>query len=77
MPRTSSMPTSAGYNARAAVAAAAQQQPRATLSRPARGVESTPPQTPAEQQPARAFGAAAMLDEAVLDIPAYLRRSRG
>jgi cell division protein FtsZ len=30
-----------------------------------------------EMQPARAFGPAAMLDEAVLDIPAYLRRSKG
>jgi cell division protein FtsZ len=29
------------------------------------------------QQPVRAFGPAAMLDEAVLDIPAYLRRSKG
>jgi cell division protein FtsZ len=29
-----------------------------------------------EVQPARAFGAAAIHDEAVLDIPAYLRRSR-
>lgn len=35
-------------------------------------------QVPAqEMQPARAFGPAAMLDEAVLDIPAYLRRSKG
>ena len=29
-----------------------------------------------EQRPSRAFGAAAMNDEATLDIPAYLRRSR-
>jgi cell division protein FtsZ len=29
-----------------------------------------------EMQPARAFGAAAIHDEAVLDIPAYLRRSK-
>ena len=78
MPRHS-MPSTAGYNARAAVAAAAQ-QPRGALSRPARGVESAGRQPPApeqQQQPARAFGAAAMMDEAVLDIPAYLRRSRG
>lgn len=79
MPRSSIIPN-AGQNARAAVAAAQHQQPRGALSRPARGVESTSRQSntpePA-QQPARAFGAAAMLDEAVLDIPAYLRRSRG
>ena len=30
----------------------------------------------ADQRPSRAFGAAAMNDEATLDIPAYLRRSR-
>jgi cell division protein FtsZ len=56
--------------------------PRTGLSRPARGVESTPtPRQPVRQQqeplpPARAFGASAIHDEAVLDIPAYLRRSR-
>ena len=81
MPRSSVMPNNAGANARAAVAAAQHQQPRGALSRPARGVESTAPRQPntpeQQQQPARAFGAAAMLDEAVLDIPAYLRRSRG
>jgi cell division protein FtsZ len=81
MPRSSLIPNNAGANARAAVAAAQHQQPRGALSRPARGVESTPRQSNApdqqQQQPARAFGAAAMLDEAVLDIPAYLRRSRG
>jgi len=86
MPRSSLIPNVAQH-ARAAVAAAQHQQPRGALSRPARGVESqatrhtghtgqsnAPEQ---QQQPARAFGAAAMLDEAVLDIPAYLRRSRG
>jgi cell division protein FtsZ len=54
-------------------------QPRSVLARPSRGVESTPAPRSAslpEPQPARAFGAAAMHDEAVLDIPAYLRRSR-
>ena len=77
-----------GQNARAAVAAASQAQPpRGTLQRPARGVETGPstvaprqsqaPSAPEAAQPSRAFGAAAMLDEAVLDIPAYLRRSRG
>lgn len=79
MPRSSMMP-GAGQNARAAVAAAQHQQPRGALSRPARGVESQSRQSNAPEQqpqPARAFGAAAMLDEAVLDIPAYLRRSRG
>jgi cell division protein FtsZ len=78
MPRSSLVPGSVAHNARAAVAAASQ-QPRATLSRPARAVESTPQQQNGmdSQQPARAFGAAATLDEAVLDIPAYLRRSRG
>ena len=85
MPRHSMAPqSSVGQNARAAVAAATQsQQPRGALTRPARGVETTAPRqsavpTPPEaSQPSRAFGAAAMLDEAVLDIPAYLRRSRG
>jgi cell division protein FtsZ len=83
MPRNSLVSPSGvglGHNARAAVAAAQHQQPRAQLSRPARGVESQAPRqsnAPEQQQPARAFGAAAMLDEAVLDIPAYLRRSRG
>ena len=80
MPRTALIPNMVN-SARSAVAAAT--QPRGALSRPARGVESTPrqsnmPNNPQEQQqPARAFGAAAILDEAVLDIPAYLRRSRG
>lgn len=90
MPRNS-IPTGAGHNPRSAVTVAS--QPRPTLSRPARGVESSghhphhahpsqhaqhaPQGNPSEAQPARAFGAAAMLDEAVLDIPAYLRRSRG
>ena len=93
MPRSSLIPShanhahhgnQAGANARAAVAAAQHQQPRGALSRPARGVESQAPHQSRQsnapeqqQQPARAFGAAAMLDEAVLDIPAYLRRSRG
>jgi cell division protein FtsZ len=83
MPRSSLIPNVA-QNARAAVAAAQHQQPRGALSRPARGVESQAPRHAGQanapeqqQQPARAFGAAAMLDEAVLDIPAYLRRSRG
>jgi cell division protein FtsZ len=59
-----------------------QPQPRSVLTRPARGVVDSAPRTaslppePQQQQPARAFGAAAMHDEAVLDIPAYLRRSR-
>jgi cell division protein FtsZ len=65
---------------------AAQQQPRQqavaprnVLSRPARAVESTPRQgaPDLQQQPSRAFGHGAIHDEAVLDIPAYLRRSRG
>jgi cell division protein FtsZ len=53
-------------------------QPRTVLSRPARGVESAPRHShmPESQQPTRAFGASAVHDEAVLDIPAYLRRSR-
>ncbi len=52
-----------------------------TVSRPSRAPYETQQrqsQAPApEPQPARAFGPAAMLDEAVLDIPAYLRRSKG
>jgi cell division protein FtsZ len=53
-------------------------QPRTVLARPARGVESAPRHASMpEPQPARAFGASAIHDEAVLDIPAYLRRSRG
>ena len=52
-------------------------QPRTVLARPARGVESAPRHAVMpEPQPARAFGASAIHDEAVLDIPAYLRRSR-
>ena len=55
-----------------------QNQPRTVLSRPARGVESAPRHSSMpEPAPARAFGASAIHDEAVLDIPAYLRRSRG
>ncbi|HKU39651.1 MAG TPA: cell division protein FtsZ [Polyangiales bacterium] len=45
-------------------------QSRAPYEAPQRGS-----QVP-EMQPARAFGPAAMMDEAVLDIPAYLRRSK-
>ncbi|MEY4577939.1 MAG: hypothetical protein RL701_2642 [Pseudomonadota bacterium] len=54
-----------------------------TLQRPSRGVDpAARPQAPspsqeAQPQAARVFGAAAMHDEAVLDIPAYLRRARG
>jgi cell division protein FtsZ len=75
--------------ARNSVAPAAQAtrnalQQRTGLTRPARGVESTPrhgivsppQQQQPEPQPARAFGASAIHDEAVLDIPAYLRRAR-
>ena len=56
-------------------------QPRTVLTRPARSVEtsarhSQPTPLP-EPAGARAFGASAIHDEAVLDIPAYLRRSRG
>jgi hypothetical protein len=54
-------------------------QQRTVLARPSRGVEANSAPRSAslpEPQPARAFGAAAMHDEAVLDIPAYLRRSR-
>jgi cell division protein FtsZ len=54
-------------------------QPRAGLQRPARTVESQPRHgivAPPEPQPSRAFGASAIHDEAVLDIPAYLRRAR-
>jgi cell division protein FtsZ len=52
-------------------------QPRTVLARPARSVESAPRHAVMQEpQPARAFGAAAIHDEAVLDIPAYLRRSR-
>jgi cell division protein FtsZ len=53
-------------------------QPRNVVARPSR----TPFEAPQRQsgmpeaQPARAFGPAAMMDEAVLDIPAYLRRSK-
>jgi cell division protein FtsZ len=50
--------------------------PRNVLARPARGVESAPRHSMPEPVPARAFGASAIHDEAVLDIPAYLRRSR-
>jgi cell division protein FtsZ len=38
--------------------------------------QAQPQQQVPELQPARAFGAAAIHDEAVLDIPAYLRRSK-
>ncbi|MGD8858626.1 MAG: cell division protein FtsZ [Myxococcales bacterium] len=42
-----------------------------------RSVEVPPAQTQApEPRPSRAFGAGAMHDEATLDIPAYIRRSR-
>jgi cell division protein FtsZ len=52
-------------------------QPRTVLARPARSVESAPRHAVMQEpQPARAFGASAIHDEAVLDIPAYLRRSR-
>jgi cell division protein FtsZ len=52
-------------------------QPR-NPSRPSRAPFEAPTrQVPVQEvQPARAFGPAAMLDEAVLDIPAYLRRSK-
>jgi cell division protein FtsZ len=54
---------------------------RSVLTRPSRTVESAPPRhvqhTPLpEPAAARAFGASAIHDESVLDIPAYLRRSR-
>jgi cell division protein FtsZ len=53
-------------------------QARTVLSRPARGVESAPRHASLPEPSAtRAFGATAIHDEAVLDIPAYLRRSRG
>jgi cell division protein FtsZ len=52
-------------------------QTRTVLARPAQRVESAPRHASlAEAQITRAFGAGAMGDEAVLDIPAYLRRSR-
>jgi cell division protein FtsZ len=57
--------------------APAQAQTRTVLARPAHRVESAPRHASmAETQITRAFGAAAIGDEAVLDIPAYLRRSR-
>jgi cell division protein FtsZ len=54
-------------------------QPRNVAARQSRApFEAQGRQVPVpEVQPARAFGPAAMLDEAVLDIPAYLRRSKG
>ena len=71
-PRTSrvSMPVSAPAR-RASVA------PMARDPRPSRRISSVPAQVsiPAtETRAARAFGASALHDEAVLDIPAYLRR---
>lgn len=71
-PRTSrvSMPVSAPAR-RASVA------PMARDPRPSRRISSVPEQVsiPAtETRAARAFGASALHDEAVLDIPAYLRR---
>jgi len=57
-----------------------QPQPRAQLTRPSRGVDpAARPSAPQAETPtaARVFGAAAIHDEAVLDIPAYLRRARG
>jgi cell division protein FtsZ len=52
---------------------------RTVLSRPSRPVESAPRHAsmPEPVAATRAFGASAIHDEAVLDIPAYLRRSRG
>jgi len=51
---------------------------RNVATRPSRAPFEAPQrQVPVpEAQPARAFGPSAMLDEAVLDIPAYLRRSK-
>jgi cell division protein FtsZ len=57
-----------------------QPQPRGQLTRPSRGVDpAARPAAPQAEAPAasRVFGAAAIHDEAVLDIPAYLRRARG
>jgi hypothetical protein len=56
-----------------------QPQPRNVVARQSRSPYDQPPrQVPVQEvhQPARAFGSSAMLDEAVLDIPAYLRRSK-
>ncbi len=51
-------------------------EPREMTSRPSRRISAVPQQTlMPETRSARAFGAAALDDEAVLDIPAYLRRS--
>jgi cell division protein FtsZ len=58
-----------------------QPQPRNVAARQSRSPyeqERPTRQVPVQEvhQPARAFGSSAMLDEAVLDIPAYLRRSK-
>jgi cell division protein FtsZ len=59
--------------------------PRQQSPAPSRNVVARPSRPPYEThqrqampevQPARAFGPAAMMDEAVLDIPAYLRRAK-
>jgi cell division protein FtsZ len=52
--------------------------PRNVVARPSRAPFEAPQrrdQMP-DVQPARAFGPAAMMDESVLDIPAYLRRAK-
>ncbi|HKP60733.1 MAG TPA: cell division protein FtsZ [Polyangiales bacterium] len=52
--------------------------PRTVVARQSRAPFESPsrPSTMPEVQTARAFGPAAMMDEAVLDIPAYLRRAK-
>ena len=42
----------------------------------ARAIRRTVEATPTPPQQSRAFGASALHDEAVLDIPAYLRRGQ-
>jgi hypothetical protein len=52
--------------------------PRTVLNRPSRPIDPAvrPSAAGPEAPVARVFGAAAIHDEAVLDIPAYLRRAR-
>jgi hypothetical protein len=52
---------------------------RDVIARPTRHVRGGVPvqaTIPADPRPTRAFGASAIHDEATLDIPAYIRRSR-
>jgi len=82
-PSSQTVPAQAARAAAARAAAARGPAPRGTLQRPSRSAADARSNPNAQQQPApepqvaRVFGAAAIHDEAVLDIPAYLRRSRG